>query len=278
MPEVDREEDPAGHRVRGVGLDLEATDGEANRIGGIRRQFPEPVHHLDGGDQGVPTPRERHRPRVRLLPRHLDAEPSEPLDPCDDADRHAGGLKDRPLLDVGFDVGGDGKPERPAARHRRGGQGLGQRRPHRHALPVGGVERGVERQRPGKHGGSHRRRLKAGALFVGPDDELERAGGRNMPLFGGLEYLEGREDAEDPVEVSPGRLGIEVRSGDDGGGGRIGPWPADKQVPDRVNARGEAPGGGPGEHLPAGRGVAGRERLAIDAAAPGGPRLARPTQ
>src|SRR5207302_3892142 len=38
-----------------------------------------------------------------------------------------------------------------------------------------------------------------------------------------------------------------------------------------VNARGEAPGGGPGEHLPAGLGVAGRERLAIDAAAPGCP-------
>src|SRR2546430_16570214 len=66
--------------------------------------------------------------------------------------------------------------------------------------PVEGVERGREGQRAREHGRSHRRRLKTGALLVGPDDEVERAAGLDVRLLRGIQDLEGRQNAEDPVE------------------------------------------------------------------------------
>src|SRR3989441_7804896 len=42
---------PISHCVGGVGLDLEATDGEADRVARIRHQLAEPLHHLHGGER-----------------------------------------------------------------------------------------------------------------------------------------------------------------------------------------------------------------------------------
>src|SRR2546425_5063902 len=53
-----------------------STDGEADRVTRIRHQLAEPLHHLHGGEQGVPALRERHGPRVRLFACHLDPVPS----------------------------------------------------------------------------------------------------------------------------------------------------------------------------------------------------------
>src|SRR5207249_8953343 len=96
--------------------------------------------------------------------------------------------------------------------------------------PTADVVSGRSRLRSLERVLSHRRRLTTGALLVGPDDEVERAAGLDVRLLRGIQDLEGRQDAEDPVEVSPGRLGVEVRPGDDWGRCRIASGSANEQV------------------------------------------------
>src|SRR5215470_12882855 len=144
---------------------------------------------------------------VRLLPKNGGLEPADTLDAIDDADGFVFSLENRALLDVQLEIRRKGMitaslrsvisdrfqcltKRRAAAIRSRGGPLL------------------IEGAR--EHARRHHRRSKSGALFVGPVDDLDRGEGLVARINQRPQRLERSEDAEHAVELSSGRLSVEM--------------------------------------------------------------------
>ena len=206
MPQVDHEEHLARHDIGRVRPVLDPSDG-----GDTRRMLPaDGIHRLDqprGAEQCVLAQMHRRRAGVRVLPGHRHLIPAHRLHAGDHADVLAFGLQDRTLLDVQFEE----RRQRMLAAALRAAITDGvQRRGEGHAIAVLPGLRPVLLQHLRKHPGRHHRRRKARALFVGPVHHLDRRIGFVARFNQGAQRLQRRERAEHAVELSAGRLGVEM--------------------------------------------------------------------
>ncbi len=212
MTDIDGEKYLARNRVARVRRHLHFAD-RADRLGRVvEREALHRGNDLGGREQGIAPASHRRRAGVRIAPPERKIVPANALAADDDADGLVLGLENRPLLDVRLEQRADrmlaaGLVAEVADAPEFVAEGL--------AVGIRSRPRVLLVEQPGVDARRDHRRGEARALLVGPDDDLERRGGRDVVLVQGAQDFEPGEHAVDAVEAAAVRLGVEVAAGDD---------------------------------------------------------------
>ena len=175
-----------------------------------QRDAVDRLDHPGRPEQGVPAPIHGHGPGVAFVALDRHHEAALALAAQHHAHRLALGLEDRPLLDMGLEIG----RHRVAADGLRAGIADALELPA-HGLAVGGgaAQSVVEVVLPGEDPGRHHARGKAHPFLVGPHDHVDRGLGLDPGVVQRAHHLEPGQDSVHAVELSTQGLGIEVASG-----------------------------------------------------------------
>ena len=228
--ELERETRLPRDDVEGSGVELETSD----RPDGAGEVAQDELAHAEEearcARSGVGPRVHRRRPGVVRVAVEHELEGAVADDPADDADVDTGALEPRPLLDVELEVARESR--RVAARA--GEALLAQPGPGETGAErveaASGREQSLGPERPGQRLAPEQADERA--LLVREVDRLEVHRKLLARVLRGAEHLEGRDDAERPVEAAPVRNGVEMGAEEE----RAGTW-AGRQQDGRVVSR-----------------------------------------
>jgi hypothetical protein len=172
----------------------------------------------------------------------------------------------RPLLDVQFEVGGSHEAERLARQ-------IGKRRlqsvERLTDADATGIAHGADLfdvAHAGKGLGAHHARRETAAFLIHPGDDNHIAR-RRFALFRQRDHrLKRSHHARRAIELSAGRLAVEMTADENGRRRAIAPGKRQEQIAGRIGRRRQTRLLRPTDHATPGRNLAVAQRLAVDAA------------